>query len=377
MMSLFLKKCWPTLVFTLCLSGLLTYTMMDAFVIARPMEDSVPTRDSSVVDPRPNRPAVTTSSTAGQKPAVSTPDTSGNGTEPAPTSSDAPGTAEPDPGTKPDPGTEPTPGTEPEPEPAYPIWGDMYYKDANIEISIEEKYLKNSFGLINRVFVADVKLSDAEYLRTALAKDTYGDKITETTSSMAERNNAVFAINGDYYGYRKSGWVLRNYHLYRATPTEIGSQKNNDEALLMFNDGYLMTVHEADYRAESLSHEVYQIFSFGPGLVQDGKVVVDPDQEVGQSAASNPRTVFGMVEPLHYIFILAEGRLVKNDGFTLYEIAQIAADCGCTFAYNLDGGSSSTMVFNGEVLNELPGNERKISDIIYFNGLTYTQEELQ
>lgn len=337
------------LFFILILAALSAFILLDGFVIAREGEAPEISRapDASLFPSRTTEGGGTTA-----LPATSEPSPQGSA-----------------------PATQP-PVTEPVPEPDYPILGDLYYKDKNIEISIEVKEIENEHGLVNRVFVADVKLTDAEYLRTAFAKDTFGTNIKETTSDIAARKNAIFAINGDYYGFRDSGWVLRNYHLYRATASRMTQTKNTDDALLLFNNGDLLMVSESDYTSASvLPPEVYQAFSFGPRLVEDGEITVDPRDEVGQSAASNPRTVFGMVEPLHYIFIVAEGRLVRNDGFSLYEIAEIAKDCGCTLAYNLDGGSSTTMYFNGEVLNRTPDDERRISDIIYFNGLTYSEEE--
>jgi exopolysaccharide biosynthesis protein len=57
---------------------------------------------------------------------------------------------------------------------------------------------------------------------------------------------------------------------------------------------------------------------------------------------------------------------------SLSDLAQKFEERGCTVAYNLDGGGSSTMYFNGEVINNPTDGrhegERKISDIIYING---------
>ena len=86
---------------------------------------------------------------------------------------------------------------------------------------------------------------------------------------------------------------------------------------------------------------------------------------------SNPRTAIGMVEPLHYILVVSDGRTDESEGLTLDELAEVMADYGCTQAYNLDGGGSSTMVFNGTVINNPTSSgrsekERSVSDIVYF-----------
>ncbi len=64
-------------------------------------------------------------------------------------------------------------------------------------------------------YVADVMLSDATVLRSAFAGNQFGENITETTSQIAADNGAIFAINGDYYGFRDTGIVIRNGVVYR------------------------------------------------------------------------------------------------------------------------------------------------------------------
>ena len=55
-----------------------------------------------------------------------------------------------------------------------------------------------------------ISSSRADYLKTALAiKYLWGPHITDTTSSIAQQNNAIFAINGDYYGANQSGYVIK------------------------------------------------------------------------------------------------------------------------------------------------------------------------
>lgn len=98
--------------------------------------------------------------------------------------------------------------------------------------------------------------------------------------------------------------------------------------------------------------------------------MVGESEEVSKSMNSNPRTAIGMISPLHYIVIVSEGRTDDSVGLTLYQLAGIFKQEGCTVAYNLDGGGSSTLYFNGEVINTTTGgrgeSEREVSDIVYF-----------
>lgn len=234
------------------------------------------------------------------------------------------------------------------------------YEDENIKISIEtvRKYDSN-------IYVADIQVSDPSYLKTALANNTYGRNITATTSDMAQDNNAIFAINGDFYGFRDGGYVLRNGIAYRNT-----ARSGDNDALVIDKDGNLSVVSEDDVSLDSLSEEgAWQVLSFGPGLVVDGEIVVDSSSEVGQAMSSNPRTAIGQISEGHYIVVVSDGRTNESDGLSLLQLAQEFQERGCTVAYNLDGGGSSTMYFNGEVINNptsgRSSGERKVSDIVY------------
>lgn len=237
---------------------------------------------------------------------------------------------------------------------------DKSYQDENIKISIEtvRKYDSN-------IYIADIQVSDPSYLKTALANNTYGRNITATTSDMAEDNKAIFAINGDYYGFRDGGYVLRNGVEYRET-----ARSGDNDALVIDKDGNLSVVQEGEVSLDSLSDKgAWQVLSFGPGLVVDGKIVVNSSSEVGQAKSSNPRTAIGQVSELHYIVIVSDGRTSESAGLSLLQLAQEFEERGCTVAYNLDGGGSSTMYFNGEVVNNPTSGksigERKVSDIVY------------
>lgn len=232
------------------------------------------------------------------------------------------------------------------------------YTDDNISVTLKEIYEYNT-----EIYIVDLVLSDVSQLKTALADNTYGRNIKQTTSEMAEAHNAILAINGDYYGFRNSGYVLRNGELYRDT-----SSGNEDLAVL--SDGSFQIVEEQDTSAASLAESgALQVFSFGPALVNDGAVTINQNTEVERAKNSNPRTAIGMISPLHYVIIVSDGRTSESEGLSLYQLADLFVEEGCTVAYNLDGGGSSTLWFNGEVVNHpTDGNrdgEREVSDIVY------------
>ena len=232
------------------------------------------------------------------------------------------------------------------------------YEDGNIKITYTQ-YTTND----TTIHVADVQLSSAEYLKTAFADNTYGKNVTQTTSDIAAANNAVLAINGDYYGVQEKGYVIRNGVLYREAAAD-------NDVLCIYGDGSMKVVDPSSVTAQELLDQgVWQAFSFGPGLLEDGDIPISLDTEVGRAKASNPRTAIGIIDDLHYVFVVSDGRSDESEGLSLYELAVFMQELGVKTAYNLDGGGSSTMYFNGNVVNNptsgFRDDERKVSDIIY------------
>lgn len=234
------------------------------------------------------------------------------------------------------------------------------YEDDNIKIALTD-YRENDTD----IHVADVKVSSSEYLKTAFAQSSYGRNVTEKTSDIAESANAILAINGDYYGAQESGYVIRNGVIYRA------AAKSSNEDLVIYGDGSFEIIDEDDITAEELLEKGAQnVLAFGPALVENGSVSVTEDEEVGKAMASNPRTAIGIIDKNHYVFVVADGRTSDNEGLSLYELAEFMESLGVQTAYNLDGGGSSTMYFNGQIINKPTTNgssikERSVSDIVY------------
>lgn len=214
------------------------------------------------------------------------------------------------------------------------------------------------------VYAADVKVSSAQYLKTALANGSYGKNIKANTSSIAQSVGAVLAINGDFYGAHEQGYVIRNGVLYRSAAA------TDAQALCIYADGGFGKIEGGEVSAQSLLDEgAWQVLSFGPFLVYDGEISVGVNDEVDKAMASNPRTAIGIIDECHYILLVSDGRTSESEGLSLYELAQVMAELGCESAYNLDGGGSSTMYFMGEVVNKPTSGhgikERSVSDIVY------------
>ncbi len=221
------------------------------------------------------------------------------------------------------------------------------------------------------VYIADIQLSSPQYLRSAFAKDTYGRNIKQYTSDIAESHNATLAINGDYYGYRSVGIVIRNGVLYRDVPRTGADTR----ALLIDNKGNFEIFEEGSESGDALvDRGILQAWSFGPVLVENGEIASsDINSQNWVSSSKNPRVGIAQIGPLHYMFIVADGRSALSKGLTLTQLAQIFKDKGARIAYNLDGGGSATIWFNGKVINKPTYDgqgvyERGVSDIVYILG---------
>ncbi|MEW9871927.1 phosphodiester glycosidase family protein [Arthrobacter sp. HS15c] len=217
-------------------------------------------------------------------------------------------------------------------------------------------------------YVADVVLDDATTLQSAFANNSFGENITETTSAIAEANNAIFAVNGDYYGFRDTGIVIRNGVVFRDEGARQG--------LAFYRDGTVKVYDETATTAEQLLADgVWNTLSFGPSLLDNGEVAegiedVEVDTNFGNHSiqGEQPRTAVGVIDANHLVFVVVDGRSPGySAGVTMTGLAEIMQGLGATTAYNIDGGGSSTLYFNGELVNNPLGEnkERGTSDILY------------
>lgn len=253
-------------------------------------------------------------------------------------------------------------GSAAEPQ-AQAVITDQSYSDDQLDIQLSQVRYEDT-----TVYIAEVNTTDSSLLKTALAQETFGTNITAKTSTTAASKGAILAINGDYYGANTSGYVIKNGTIYRDTVRNNADQGD----LAIYADGSFKIINEKEVTAQELVEQgVVNLLAFGPALVQDGQITVSETQEVGRAMASNPRTAIGLIGDNHYLIMVADGRTDESEGLSLYQLADLMQSYGATTAYNLDGGGSSTLYFNGQIINQPTTNgrtisERAVSDIVYF-----------
>ncbi len=236
------------------------------------------------------------------------------------------------------------------------IQTDTSYQSANLNITLTKN--KVYYGSHREVyFVEDIYIRSIECLRTVFAQDTYGKAISEGVVSMSRRTSAVAAINSDYYGYGNAGIVIRNGVLYRS------EFEPGEEVLVIYRNGDMKVYREGELDVEqAMADGAWQSFSFGPSFLDENG---DLRAEGYAEDIHNPRTIIGMIEPGHYLFIVIDGRQSGySDGMTYPGCANLCKELGCAVAYNLDGGRTSQMTFRGALVNHPYREGRATSDLI-------------
>jgi exopolysaccharide biosynthesis protein len=243
---------------------------------------------------------------------------------------------------------------------------DTSYNSDTVSISISTVSTGSGQSKVT-YYVADVQLKAGTLLQAGLAEGFQSGQV-DYTSAIADANNAILAINGDYCTGRNTGVIIRNGTLYLDNPTRQG--------LALYTDGTMKVYDEMQVSAEQLlAGGVYNTYSFGPVLINNGVIPAGLDEteveDIGEDhtiLGKQPRTGIGIIDANHFVFVVVDGRSSGYSiGITLSQLAQIFKGLGCTTAYNLDGGGSSTMYFMGNLVNNPLGKEKErgISDILY------------
>ena len=265
-----------------------------------------------------------------------------------------------------------------------------HYSDPDIYIDI--KTYRDDANTTT-FYVADVRLRSLRYFKTAFANDTYGENVSQRTSDICKNHKGYLAISGDNYGSQEAGYVLRNGQIFRTTKSSsnLGANPRSlAEDLAIYRDGTFEIFDERSVELQAIADKgAWQVFSFGPGLVKNGEIAVDENSEVDSIVKNGvtskcQRMSVGIIAPLHYCFVVCDGRSNESEGFSLIEMAQIMKGLHCYNAYNLDGGGSATMYLDdgtgnanrlGHLINKPNQNyyhaggtnvqQRGVSDIVY------------
>lgn len=232
---------------------------------------------------------------------------------------------------------------------------DTSYRSENLNVVFTSGYISE---LRAQAYVADIYVADISCIQTVFAQDTYGRGFTEWAPDIAFRKESVVTLNGDYYGTRDSGVVIRNGELYR-------DNKLTQDVAILYWDGHFETFSPADFDAMTeMANGAYQSWCFGPMLIDENGAAMTEFNCNDQVAKKHPRSAIGYYEPGHYCFVAVDGRNGKSHGASMKQLSQLMANLGCTKAYNLDGGQTSLLCAGDQLVNDPSDGGRNTSDVI-------------
>ena len=236
--------------------------------------------------------------------------------------------------------------------------GKVSYEDPTITVTLSSGRYSDCDW-----WMADIRIVSPTQLRTVSAGG-FNTSMTMTGSFLAKSVNAVLAVDGDYYFYTGKGYILRQGILYKNILDGTTDILLIDEA----GDFHVIPKAKQGEGVDTINgKKVINAMYFGPALVIDGKPVHNVSAAGMAEDKGRQRMALCQVGPLHYMCICCAGPARGSAGMRLQDFTYFVADMGVETAYNLDGGDSTMLIFNGEKINDVNNaSSRKISDIVYF-----------
>ena len=235
-----------------------------------------------------------------------------------------------------------------------------YLDDTILAVTWKQKVENTAFTF------AEIKLLHPSQFRRCLSGEGFGSGKLSLTSEMAQSVNAVVGCSGDYYSYRRRGLTIVDGKVEKFV-------KGLEDTCYINGDGDLILEREQGFedleavQAYADANDIQFSLSFGPILVKDGENICPKNYPLGEVKERYSRAALCQMDKLHYLYIAAG---MEGEAFGLMSMRTFSkhvAQTGCRQAYALDGGQTTTIVLNNEVVNHVNyGSERRISDIIYF-----------
>lgn len=242
------------------------------------------------------------------------------------------------------------------PAPDPECFSENSYADGSIEVDLETVEGEGFTWC-----VAKVRIASPTQLRTATAGKLTSNKTAKVTS-LAEKNNAVIAINGDNYVDNPQKTTFE----YRMGQ-KIRSKSNRTKDVLIIDENGDFHLFIKSEGLKDYDGEIINAMTFGPALVKDGeRLTMDMENYGYNPNGKQPRAAIGQTGPLSYVLVVIMSP-TDEKGVNHQQLADFMYDLGCIQAFNLDGGNSAGIVFNGTLYKGAANaSERALSDILYF-----------
>ena len=245
-----------------------------------------------------------------------------------------------------------------------PVWnGDKiyYYYDETILVITWKEIRERSVYTIS-----EVKIAHASQFRRFLADGQYGSDKQYTTTEMSASVNAVVASSGDFYKFRSYGTIVYGGEVQRFEGHYVDTCFINDDGDLVFSyRDQFQNEEEAKKFVEE--NNVRFSLAFGPVLVDNGEVKQTASYALGEVGNEYSRAALCQMDDLHYLLVNCCGESSYQGRQTINTFAKYIAELGCEKAYALDGGQTTVITMDDQMISSVDyGTQRRISDIIYF-----------
>ena len=243
------------------------------------------------------------------------------------------------------------------------------YDDSIIRYYLDETILAVTWQEVHDDSVytfSEIKVEDASQFRRHLAGGEYGSNMQYLTTEMAETVNAVVASAGDFYRFRDFGAVVYQGQAKRVEGTYAETCYIDFSGDMHFTRaGEVLTTQAVQQYVDE--NNINFSLAFGPILVDNYQLQEHSWYGVGEINEGYARSALCQMDSLHYLVVTANTTGIHQTIPTVAMFAKNIAATGCRMAYCLDGGQTATIVMNNELVNRpVYGQQRKISDIIYF-----------
>ena len=228
-----------------------------------------------------------------------------------------------------------------------------HYKNKYEEQILKRENKNDSYKLINtKVGSANaylVAIYEPKKVRL-VSKETLGTEKGEQLKSICKRYNGKVCINGGGfvdYGYGSGiplGYVIEDGKI---TWSDGDSSTTTGEIIGITKEGKLMLLEGTG--DEALKAGIIHGLQFGPFLIVNGK----PIEIVGDPWGKAPRVSIAQRKDGIILFLVIDGENYIS-GAGLQDVVDVLTQYGAYNAANLDGGTSSSLVINGELVNNPP-----------------------
>ena len=244
-----------------------------------------------------------------------------------------------------------------------------FYEDSLVRYYLDDSIFAITWQEVHDGSVytfSEIKVSHPSQFRRHLAGGEYGSDMQYLTTEMAAEVNAVVASAGDFYRFRDFGAVVYQGEAKRVEGTYAETCYIDANGDMHFTyGGDVLKVAEVQQFVDE--RNIQFSLAFGPILVDNYEVVEHTWYGVGEINEGYARAGLLQMDTLHYIVVTANTTGIYQEIPTVAQFQKNVAATGCRHAYSLDGGQTATIVMNDELVNRpVYGQQRKISDIIYF-----------